>query len=47
MSSFSNKFVSQSEVDEKRRKRQEEWEQKRKPDDPLGKFILYNIISKF
>ena len=35
MSAFSNKFVSQSEVDEKRKQRQEEWEQKRKPDDPV------------
>lgn len=36
MSAFSNKFVSQSEVDEKRKQRQEEWEEKRKPDDPVG-----------
>lgn len=29
------KFESQGEVDEKRRKRQEEWEKVRKPDDPV------------
>lgn len=29
------KFESQGEVDEKKRKRQEEWERVRKPDDPL------------
>ena len=29
-------FVSQDEIEEKRRKRQEEWEKVRKPDDPTG-----------
>ncbi|XP_053740839.1 PSME3-interacting protein isoform X2 [Synchiropus splendidus] len=31
---LSRKFVSQSELDERRKKRQEEWEKVRKPEDP-------------
>uniref|UniRef100_A0A1A8HMR8 Family with sequence similarity 192, member A n=1 Tax=Nothobranchius korthausae TaxID=1143690 RepID=A0A1A8HMR8_9TELE len=31
---LSRKFVSESELDERRKKRQEEWEKVRKPDDP-------------
>ena len=31
------KFESQDQVDEKKKKRQEEWEEVRKPDDPLGR----------
>ncbi|XP_060733976.1 PSME3-interacting protein isoform X2 [Tachysurus vachellii] len=31
---LSRKFVSESEIEEKRKKRQEEWEKVRKPDDP-------------
>ena len=31
-------FESQEEIDEKKRRRQEEWEKVRKPDDPLGKY---------
>ncbi|XP_073328410.1 PSME3-interacting protein [Pagrus major] len=31
---LSRKFVSESELDEKRKKRQEEWEKVRKPEDP-------------
>lgn len=31
-----NKFVSESELNEKRQKRQEEWERVRKADDPKG-----------
>lgn len=34
---LSQKFVSESELDERRKKRQEEWEKVRKPDDPEGK----------
>lgn len=30
-------FVSETEIDEIRQKRQEEWEKVRKEDDPLGK----------
>lgn len=31
---FGRKFVSESEIEEKRKKRQEEWEKVRKPEDP-------------
>lgn len=34
---LSRKFVSEAELDERRKKRQEEWEKIRKPDDPEGK----------
>lgn len=34
---LSRKFVSEAELDEKRKKRQEEWEKVRKPEDPEGK----------
>lgn len=34
---LSRKFVSEAELDEMRKKRQEEWEKVRKPDDPEGK----------
>lgn len=36
---LSRKFVSETELDEKRKKRQEEWEKVRKPEDPEGKKI--------
>ena len=39
------KFVTQDEVDETRKKRQEDWEKKRKPDDPLG--IYQSVISGY
>ena len=29
-------FVSEDEIDEKRKKRQEEWEKVRKPEEPMG-----------
>ena len=39
-------FESQSEVDEKKRKRQEEWEKVRKPEDPEGtQVIVAQILS--
>lgn len=34
---LSRKFVTEAELDEQRKKRQEEWEKVRKPDDPEGK----------
>jgi len=34
---LSRKFVSESELDENRKKRQEEWEKVRNPEDPEGK----------
>lgn len=35
------KFVSESEVEALRKKRQEEWEKVRKTEDPLGLFIFF------
>lgn len=40
------KFESQNEVDEKKRKRQEEWEKVRKPDDPEGMFDSATCITE-
>ena len=34
-------FVSETEIDEIRQKRQEEWEKVRKEDDPLGKLVVF------
>lgn len=34
---LTRKFVSEAELDDRRKKRQEEWEKVRKPDDPEGK----------
>lgn len=31
-----NKFVSEDALEERRQKRQDEWEKVRKPDDPIG-----------
>lgn len=39
-------FVSETELDEIRKKRQEEWEKVRKEDDPLGK-LKYFVVSCF
>ena len=36
-----NNFVSEKELNEKRQKRQEEWEKVRKPNDPKGCVFLY------
>lgn len=36
---LSRKFVSESEIEERKRRRQEEWEKVRKPDDPQGEFL--------
>lgn len=33
---MSSKFITEAEIQEKRRIRQEEWEKVRKPDEPLG-----------
>lgn len=35
-----NAFVSENDLEERRKKRQEEWEKVRKPEDPVGKYIL-------
>ena len=37
-------FISEKELEEVKRKRQEEWEKARKPNDPVGECI--NIIDK-
>lgn len=36
-------FVTETEIDEIRQKRQEEWEKVRKEDDPLGKLSLVAV----
>lgn len=33
-------FETEEEVNEKKRRRQEQWEKVRKPDDPEGEFVL-------
>ncbi len=38
------KFVSEDELEEKRKKRQEEWEKVRKPEDPVG--MVGHICSR-
>lgn len=44
---MSSGFVSESELAERRRVRQEEWEKVRQPNQPLGKQKLFvNLISK-
>lgn len=40
---LSRKFVSEAELDERRKKRQEEWEKVRKPNDPEGMNCIYSI----
>ena len=35
-------FITETEVEEVRQKRQEEWEKVRKPDDPIGKTQFYS-----
>lgn len=40
---LSRKFVSEAELDERRKKRQEEWEKVRKPNDPEGNNCIYSI----
>ncbi len=35
------KFVTEDEIEDQKKKRQEEWEKVRKPDDPLGKLIKH------
>lgn len=33
-------FISEGQIEEKRKKRQEEWEKNRKEDDPIGLILL-------
>ena len=39
------KFVTEDEIVEKRRIRQEEWEKARKADDPLGRILTMTAFS--
>jgi len=39
------KFVSEAEIEEKRKKRQEEWEKVRQPHQPLGTLSLLQSFS--
>ena len=39
-SAMFKKFETSDEIEEKKRKRQEEWEKVRRPDQPLGVFIM-------
>jgi len=40
-------FVSETELDEIRDRRQKEWEKVRKEDDPLGKYLVPYQVSAF
>lgn len=44
---LSRKFVSETELDERRKKRQEEWEKVRNPEDPEGAKILQPTLGAF
>ena len=37
-------FVTEQEIEETKKKRQEEWEKVRKPDDPIGEFGLLRLF---
>lgn len=39
-------FVTESEVEEVRKKRQEEWENVRKPDDPIGEREWLHVSNR-
>jgi len=39
------KFVSETEIEEKRKKRQEEWEKVRQPHQPLGDLTRFILIA--
>ena len=38
-------FVTEQEIEETKKKRQEEWEKVRKPDDPIGEFALLRLFK--
>lgn len=42
---MSSGFVTEAEVEETRRLRQEEWEKVRKPEDPQGILFFYFIFD--
>ena len=39
------RFVSEAELDERRKRRQEEWEKVRKPEDPEGMWAYSSVFS--
>lgn len=39
------RFVSEAELDERRKRRQEEWEKVRKPEDPEGMWTYSSVFS--
>lgn len=39
------RFVSEAELDERRKRRQEEWEKVRKPEDPEGMWAYSLVFS--
>uniref|UniRef100_A0A8D0ESS4 FAM192A/Fyv6 N-terminal domain-containing protein n=1 Tax=Strix occidentalis caurina TaxID=311401 RepID=A0A8D0ESS4_STROC len=43
---INKRFVSESELEERRKRRQEEWEKVRKPEDPEGMGYILIIIGK-
>lgn len=45
MSSGLNNFVTESEIAEARKKRQEEWEKVRTAEEPEGKFVIFFCCS--
>lgn len=42
-SDLSMRFVTQDTLDEKRKRRQEEWEKKRQPEDPIGILLSFSV----
>lgn len=42
---MSSGFITESEVAEARKKRQEEWEKVRQPDEPMGNETIHHINS--
>lgn len=51
---MSSGFISEVEIAEKRKVRQEEWEKVRKPDQPIGKYNVFvssvklrNTLTRF
>lgn len=42
---MSSGFVTSSELDEERKRRQDEWEKARKPEDPISRDYLFNFLN--
>ena len=41
MAGIFKSFVTEKDVEEVKQKRQEEWEKVRRPDQPLGEYLVY------